>query len=94
MPHNKAEDPEEDKENGQTEEHDTHSQQGDADSIGVLTLQLGIFRLVSLDEVLNTWRHVLRRLHTPFSAVTGIALVSSKGWDRDGVDQLDGFELQ
>ena len=60
MPHDETKDPEEYKENGQTEEHDTHSQQGDADSIGVLTLQLGIFRLFSLDVVLNTWRHVLR----------------------------------
>ena len=56
----KREEPEEHEEDCQTEEYDAHGQQGDAKAVGILTLQIGILRLVGLDEVLDAGGDVLR----------------------------------
>ena len=59
MSHDGTEKPEEDEQQEQAEENDTHSQQGDAKAVGILTFQIGILRLIGLDEVLDAWRDIL-----------------------------------
>ena len=93
MVHDKAEDPEEEEEQSQTEEHDAHGEQRDADAVRVLALQFGILCLIGLDEVLNAGSDVVSRLHAPLVAVTGIALVCSEGWYGDRVDEFLGVAV-
>ena len=93
MAHDESEDPEEQEEQSQTEEHDTHGQQSDTDAMWIVALQLGILGLVGLDEVLNAGCGILCRLYTPGIAMTGIALVCSKGRNGDGVNQFNGITI-
>ena len=92
--HDETEKPEEQEEHSQTEEHDAHGKQGDTEAVGILALQFGIFRLISLDEVLDAWCYVLSRLHVPLCCpLTGITLVSSQRRDCDGVDEFLGITV-
>ena len=93
MAHNQAEDPEEHKEQCQTEENDSHGQKRDADSVWVLTLQFSILGLVGLDEILDAGSNVLWRFYAPLVAVSGIALVCSHCRHADGVDKLFGITI-
>ena len=79
MSHDQTEEPEEQEEECQTEEHDTHGKQRNTDTVRILTLQIGVFRLVGLDEVLDAGSDILCRLYAPLVAVTGVTLVCGQG---------------
>ena len=88
MLHDQSENPEEHEEQEQAEEYDAHSQEGDTEAVGILTLQFGIFRFISLDEVLDAGGDVLGRFHTPLVIVTGVALIGCQRGNGDGVDEF------
>ena len=94
--HDLAEDAEEDKEKGQTREHDTHGENGDTESVGIVTLQTGDLRLVDLDVVADAGGDSLRRLDVPLLLTVldaGIRLILCQYGYGDGVDQVDAVTV-
>ena len=91
-----AEDAEEDVEKCQAEEHDSHGEHGDTESVGVVSLQAGDLALVDLNIVAGSWGDGLCGLGVPLLETVldaGIRLVGSQCRHAHGVDEVDAVTI-